>query len=323
MGLALNDHCRSALRPFLLAALATLAWLIWGAGTANAALPDPELVPQLAQASTSAVEEAPATVTPLVVSPVAALAELPAETVLPVTGPITGTATTVTNTVTSTVASTIPTVEAGLGAAVGVVSAGADAVLPVVTGTVEIVDSVGIVDTVEIVDAVVGIVPTVLETPLPGPDLAIPLPTPLPTIPGLLFPDQEGHNDGQGGEEPGGQLTAETGSADAGLPPSSQDPRTGRSLLVPPAFRSLAATGSSAETPPVPKAPDPGQRQLLTSLPAGPGSAFTGSAGGGAQAWADVAGFWAVPLTARGARMPALHQLPPAVPSFDPGSSPD
>lgn len=311
MGLALNDRCRTALRPFLLAALAALAWLIWGAGTANAALPDPDLVPPLAQASTSAFEEAPATVTPLVVSPVAALAELPAETVLPVTGPITGTATTVANTVTSTVASTIPTVEAGLGEAVGVVSAGADALLPVVMGTVEIVDTV------------VGVVPTVLETPLPGPDLAIPLPTPLPTIPGLLFPDQEGHHDGQGGEESGGQLIAETGNPDAGLPPASQDPRTGRSLFVPPAFRSLAATGNSAEAPPVPKAPDPGQRQLLTALAAGPGSAFTGSAGGGAQAWADVAGFWAVPLTARGARMPALHQLPPAVPSFDPGSSPD
>lgn len=272
MGLALNDRCRTALRPFLLAALAALAWLIWGAGTANAALPDPDLVPQLAQASTSAFEQAPATVTPVVVSPVAALAELPAETVLPVTGPITGTATTVANTVTSTVASTIP---------------------------------------------------TVLETPLPGPDLAIPLPTPLPTIPGLLFPDQEGHHYGQGGEESGGQLIAETGNPDAGLPPASQDPRTGRTLFVPPAFRSLAVTGNSAEAPPVPKAPDPGQRQLLTALAAGPGSAFTGFAGGGAQAWADVAGFWAIPLTARGARMPALHQLPPAVPSFDPGSSPD
>lgn len=307
MGVALNDLCRSALRPFFIAALAALAWLIWTAGSANAALPAPDPVPQLEQANTSTFEEASATATPPVISPVVALidvappliaiadskspptpsvplpappdpapTELPAMTVLPVTDSITGPATTVTTTLTKT-ANAIPTVEAGLGDAAGVVGGAAGAILP---------------------DAVLPVA-------------------------GALFPGEEGPKAGPGGEAPGGQLSAEAGAANAELAAASQDWSIGgfgigQSRLIPPAFRTLAAMGDSGVSPPVAGPPGPGERQLT----AGPGSASTGSGGGGVQAWADMAGFWAV-LLARGAGIAAFHQLPPAVPSFDPGSSPD
>lgn len=327
MDLAPNDRRRSVLRPFLFAALAALAWLIWGAGTANAALPDPDLVPQLTQAGTTTLEEASVAVVPL-----PAPAELPSNTVLPVADAVTGTVNTVTNTVTDaasdTVGSTISTVDAGLAEVVGAVESTVgstvDPILPVpvVTDVVEIVDRV--------VDGVVDILP---PAPLPGTDVVPPvLPEPLPPVPDVLLPGQESPNGSQNSDAVTSQPGAEApeSNAEPTSPSSDSDPagfpagtRTGQALLTPPALQALAVMGESAGSAPVPEAPVPGERHLQAALAAGPGSASTGSAGGGAQAWADVAAFWAIPLASRFGRMPSLEELPPVAPPFDPGSTPD
>jgi hypothetical protein len=327
MDLALNDRRRSVLRPLLLAVFAALAWLIWGAGTANAALPDPDLVPQLTQAATTTLEDASAGATPLP-DPI----QLPASTLLPVADAVIGTASPVTAPVTDAVSSavtnTIPTVDAGLAEVVDVVGSAVDPVQPVVTEVGEILG--GVVDIVpRVVDGVVDIVPT---APLPGPEVVPPvLPEPLPPVPGVLLPDQEAPSDSQSSDVPAAQPAAE--EAVNVLTPSSQSgasatqiadgTRRGLALLIPPALHTLTAMGDAAGSAPVPEAPAPGERHLQAALAAGSGSASTGSAGGGGQAWADVAAFWALPMAARFAGMPSRQELPPVAPPFDPGSTPD
>lgn len=327
MDLALNDRRRSVLRPLLFAAFAAFAWMIWGAGTANAALPDPDLVPQLTQAGTATLEDATAAVTPLP-DPI----QLPASTLLPVadavseaTSPVTAT---VTDAVNDTVAGTVSTVDAGLTEVVDVVGSAVNPVQPLVTDVGEIVG--GVVDIVPgVVGGVVDIVPT---APLPGPDVAPPvLPETLPPVPGVLLPGQEAPSDGQSSDVPAAQPATEeaanvlTPSSQSGTPATeiADGAGTGQALLIPPALHALAVMGDSAGSAPVPEAPAPGERHLQAALAAGPGSASTGSAGGGAQAWADVAAFWAVPLAARFAGMPSLQEFPPVAPPFDPGSTPD
>lgn len=336
MDLAPNGRRPSVLRPLLFAAFAALAWLIWGAGTASAALPDPALVPQLTQAGTTTHEEASATVVPL-----PAPAELSSNTLLPVTDAVTGTVNTVTTTVTEaasdTVGGTIPTVDAGLAEVVGAVESTVDPVLPVlpvVTDVVEIVDGV--------VDGAVGIVPGVVDgvvdilppAPLPGTDVVPPvLPDPLPPVPDVPLPGQEGPTNSQNSEAIASQPGAEASESNAepGSPSRDSEPvgqfaagtRTAQALLTPPAIHAVAVMGESAGSVPVPGVPVPGERHLQAALAAGPGSASTGSAGGGAQAWADVAAFWAIPLAARFGRMPSFQELPPVAPPFDPGCTPD
>jgi hypothetical protein len=331
MDLALNDRRRSVLRPLLFAAFTALAWLIWGAGTATAALPDPELVPQLAQQATSTLEDASGAAVPLP-DPI----QLPASTLLPAADAVTGTVSPVTETVSDavsdavsdTVANTIPTVDAGLGEVAGVVGSVVAPVQPAVTDVVDIVD--GVVEIVPgVADGVVDIVP---PEPLPGPGVTPPvLRELLPPVPGALLPGQEAPSDSQSSEGPAGQPGAVTANAELTAPsrPGASDSqfangiRTGQELLIPPALHALAVMGDSAGSVPVPAEPVPGERHLQAALAAGPGSASTGSAGGGAQAWADAAASWAIPLVARFARMPGLQELPPVAPPFDPGSTPD
>ena len=338
MDLAPNDRRRSVLRPLLIAAFAALAWLIWGAGTANAALPDPDLVPQLTQAGTTTLEEASAAVAPL-----PAPAELPSNTLLPVTDAVTGTVNTVTNTVTDaaidTVGGTIPTVDAGLTEVVGVVESTVQSAVnpvlpvPVVTDVVELVDRV--------VDGAVGIVPGVVDgvvdilppAPLPGTDVVPPvLPEPLPPAPDALLPGQEGPDGTRSSEAVASQPGPAAPEPNAVTTSPSQDGEpaglvagtgTGQALLAPPPLHTQAVMGESAGSAPVPEAPVPGERHLQAALAAGPGSSSAGSAGAGAPAWADVAAFWVLPLASRSGRMPSLQELPPVAPPFDPGSTPD
>ncbi|MGX9898912.1 hypothetical protein ACW0JT_01780 [Arthrobacter sp. SA17] len=326
MDLALNHRRRSILRPLLFAAFAGLAWLIWGAGTANAALPDPDLVPQLTQGGTTTLEDASAGAT------LPAPIHLPASTLLPIADAVVGTASPVTapvaDAVSGAVATTIPTVDAGLAEVVGVVGSAVGPVQPVVTDVGEIVG--GVLDIVPgVVDGVVDVVPT---APLPGPDAAPPvLPEPVPSVPGVLSPGHEAPSDAQSSEVPATQPAAEEAanvlrqSSQSGIPATqfTDGTRTGQALLIPLALHTLAVMGDSAGSVPVPEAPAPGERHLQAALAAGPGSASTGSAGGGAQAWADVAAFWAVPLAASFAGMPSRQELPPVAPPFDPGSTPD
>lgn len=260
--------------------------------------------------------------------PLAAPAELPSNTLLPITDAVTGTVSTVNTTVTDaasdTVGSTISTVDAGLAEVVGAVES-------TVQSTVGPVLPVPVVtDVVEIVDAVVDILPT---APLPEIDVVPPvLPEPLPPVPDVLLPGQDGPDGSQSSEAVASQPGAEPAesNAEATAPSRNGDPaglaagtRTGQALLTPPALQALAVMGESAGSAPVPEAPVPGERQLQAALAAGPGSASTGSAGGGAQAWADVAAFWAIPLAARFGRMPSFQELPPVAPPFDPGCTPD
>ncbi|WP_458112929.1 hypothetical protein M1D88_01840 [Arthrobacter sp. R1-13] len=317
MDLALNQRRRSVLRPLLFAAFAALAWLIWGAGTANAALPDPDLVPQLTQAGATTLEDA-STGAAALPAPI----QLPTSTLLPVADAVIGTASPVTapvaDAVSGAVANITPTVDAGLADVVDVVGSAVDPVQPVVT-------EVG-----EIVGGLADVIPT---APLPGPDMVPPvLPEPLPSVPGVILLGQEALNDSQSSEVPTAQPAAEAVAANV-LTPSSQSgtsatqtadgTRTGQALLIPPALHTLAVMGDSGGSVPVPEAPAPGERHLQAALAAGPGSASTGSAGGGAQAWADVAEFWAVPLASHFSGMPSLQELPPVAPPFDPGSTPD
>jgi hypothetical protein len=313
---------RHAVRPALLAMMAAVAWLVLGAGTAQAALPAPDTGAILQQAASSPVVES----VPLPVPPViadggdAAMATAPAP-VSPVTGlsdaPVTA----------------------------------ADSVL---TGTTDAVGSLALA-----VPPVEQLLPVPVPEVLPLPEI-LPLPEPLPSLlPAVLpapvqvlLPDLITLPTAASGPVPAAPrgIPAPGAALDPGVsvPLSAAEPQEGTagapSAVTPEALDGSAGTvrtfGFSPAQDRAGSRAVPGVTGALRIPPGAPGtpgplriSALPGHAGsagptshGGAGSFggaADIAGSWPeLPATTGATDRPGADALP-ASPSFDPGSSPD
>ncbi|MFB8369969.1 hypothetical protein ACFC25_11465 [Pseudarthrobacter sp. NPDC055928] len=321
MGATPKARCRSAVRPLLLALLAAVAWLVWGAGAATASSLAPDAGDLLKPAASPLAEPLPAIEPPPVVS-AGELAE--------------ATATSVTN------------------SATGVVTPLAAPALPVVSGTVDTVTDLApslpelplvqaplplpLTDVLPLPDQLPPLLPEPLPAPLPLPlpDLApvpgiapLPSPPPLPTpapgraptaAPSLPASDAVAA-DGVGTQgsaaaniiatptEPA-NVAVESNTLGFGFTPAQDRP-------------GVASPAAATASPSGPEDRDhiPGRLDLPAAANAA-GTASSGSAGG-ADGAADLGGSWtALPAAVNGPKMSGAETLP-AGPSFDPGSSPD
>ena len=306
---------RPAVRPVLLAMMAAVAWLVWGAGTAQAALPAPDAGAILQQAASSpAVESVPLRVPPVIAhGGDAAMATAPAP-VSPVTG-----------------RSDAP-------------AAAADHVL---TGTTDAVS--GLAPAVPLVEAILPVpLPVTLAEVLPLPEpLPSLLPALLPSPVQVLLPDLMTLPTAAPGPVPAAArgIPASSAAPDPGdsVPPSAAEPQEGTAgaptAAAPEALGNAGTIRTFGFSPAQDRAGSPAVPALAASVPvpAGPGTpgplriaalpGQTGSAGptapGGFGGAADIAGSWPeLPSTTAATDRPGA-ETPPAGPSFDPGSSPD
>jgi hypothetical protein len=301
------------LRPLLFAALATVAWLLFGVGTASAAPADASLLdpgtltsPNLESVDLSGTQVLPLAPAP---APTPEVAYAAAPVVQAVTAPV------------ATVAAVVDS--AGGLAALPDVALPAPLV-PEVVAPDALIPGVGeLVGEVESVLApVLAIVPTTAPAPLPE----VPLPeVPLPVLPLLTDRDSEP-------TQASGVATTPRGDAprtDDPFPPLGSDgaaPVLLSGLNGPAPFRPFhssdsqaAAAGAPAELPGEQPAPAPFPQTEPRGLspngfpggsPAAPGAA-------------DVPRQWSLAAAAPDERFGhAVWQLP-AAPSFDPGSRPD
>jgi hypothetical protein len=309
MGGTLRDRCRASARPLLLAALVALTWLIWGAGTANAAPADPNplVLPStqvlLEESDASALEGTAASLTTVVTDPPPAVPRPVAAVPLPATS----------------TATVLDNVDAVISEPTEVVATVSGQASPVLTETVDVVRSV--------VDSVAPSLPGTQIPAVPLPAVALPS-VPLP----LLEPATPGTARKPASAQPA--VVAEQAPVDATPPDlrnmagAQQSARRGFSpqqiVSNASSLRALAVTaGHVVSSPPPPSAPHPGELLRLAVLHSQSGSASSGSGSAGAGASADVAGFWSPLQDGSGARMPNAAQVLAESPSFDPGSSPD
>jgi hypothetical protein len=95
------------------------------------------------------------------------------------------------------------------------------------------------------------------------------------------------------------------------------------SVLAATAVREIQPADYLAPSAPPYAPPDTEKLLWLSALQGHAGSASAGTGGGGAEAAGEAGGFWNPWHAPRGARMPDAAHVPAATPSFDPGSSPD
>lgn len=315
MGGIFRDRFRGAVRPFVIAALLCAAWMVWSAGTANAASDDPDTL----GTPVVTIQDVPVPVAavPLPVSDTAA-------TVVDVVDPVVSGTTEVVANVADTAAppaADIPLTDSPL----------VDTVSATLTGTADGV--------VSVVDSLAPALPDVTVPPVPLPALPVPaLPeVPLPDVP-VQLPETAAPGRPAGTAVPPSAVlsqAAEPVSVEAVSPASqvrpaevSTAPLQVRGAVSPlqflantQAMRALAATIGYV----VSAAPAPAQDAELRF--AGPqnqsGSGSTGTGSAGAEASADVAGFWNLLHDAGRCLAPDAALVRAASPSFDPGSSPD
>ncbi|MBT2513527.1 hypothetical protein [Arthrobacter sp. ISL-30] len=294
------------LRPLFLAALAALAWLVFGAGTASAATA--ESGSSLNLSSGAVTSDGPAASDPSVVQ------------VLPLSS-----------------ANAAPPVTEVVGAVVPVTEV-VGVVAPVVGAAAPITEVVGVVESsteglVGAVDALVAPVlsntslPTVpaVRPPVPLPQVAIELPvlpprpdrTQLPrtleTAPVPLH-SQQTPEEATSEAAPGPSLPL-TGSE--GLPASALALFTASPAATPPATSASATTYAPPD-----KQPAPIPFQLADQQGLSP-SGSSGNGGIAPPGAADVTSAWSAPAATHSGQIPdSALQAPPA-PSFDPGSRPD
>jgi hypothetical protein len=304
---------RHAVRAVLLAMLAAVAWLVLGAGTAQAAVPAPDAGAILQQAASSpAVESAPFPVSPVIADDGDAAVATAPDPVSPVTG-----------------LSDAPV-------------AAAD---PVLTGTTDAVS--GLAPAVPLAEAILPVpLPEVLPLPEPLPSL---LPSLLPSPVQVLLPDLITLPTAAPGPVPAapGGIPASGAPPDPGdsVPLSAAEPPEGTAgaptTAAPEALDGSAGTVRTfGFSPAQDRAGSPAVPAVTPYLPVPSGAPGTpgplripalhgqaGSAGptapGGFGGAADTAGFWPeLPATTGATDRPGA-ETPPAGPAFDPGSSPD
>lgn len=355
MGVTLRDRWQSALRPLLLAALLAVAWLVWAAGSANAAsdgLNPPDGIGQpansLLQETTSAAaladplttDAADVTAVPQVTSQVPATVSDPAgSTPIPAIQDVPVPVAAVPSPVSGATATVVDIVGPALSQTTDVLTTAVDSAASVGTETVNdaVMDTANDVVN-DAADAVVSVVDS-LPPALPG--------ITLPTVPGPIVPPQvpvqlpapggHGHSPATG-VPPSGFTREPAGGIDASAQTASAQPvrkaaastQTVRRAVSPLEFlanthavRALAATiDYVVSAAPAPTGPDPEEALRFAALHSLSGST-SGSGSAGSEASADVAAFWNPMHDDRGALMPDAAQVLAAGPSFDPGSSPD
>ena len=348
MGGTFRDCCRIAVRPFLLAALLTVAWLAWAAGSANAASNDPNPLGAIEQATVSLFQQTGSTLAPAIKDVPAPPAAVPfpvsgaAATVVNVVDPVVGQAAEAVGTVVNRAAPPLGNAVTGtVGGTVGTVSGTVDPVVTAVDSLAPIVPGVQVPSLP---------LPTLPLPPLPIP--AVPVPgIPVPTVPGpqvplpqlpVQFPDETLPGRSPVTAVPPSDSVAVTDAA-AGLDLRASDrpvSQTATNTAAPLARRAVSsaeflantqalrtmatAVGYVASAAPAPAtAPEPEQWFRFGALQSQSGSAAAGTGSAGAEASADVAAFWNTRHDARSGLMPDAALNPAAGPSFDPGSSPD
>lgn len=341
MGSSLRDRCGSAVRALMLSAFLALAWLVWGAGTADAApvhpgsgsgavvlldlgLPQPG--PALPDGGSAATSVATHQILPVATRAMPTLSSLPGtsrtgsinEVPLPAAPPAK---------VVAAVAGTADAVLNEAPAAVATVAASAAPVLtsaaPVLTIAAPVLTNAAPVLTI----AAPVLAPGSGALPFPLPVSAVlPVPAPLPPATGTAERPTT-HQTSRPAIAPEAaaskQATAAPGRRTAGPGPSAALlPVNAGAVRAFPAVDGHLAPSSQSGAPLDPNKP------LLPSAPQGPSGSSpsgpgAGPGAGGADAAGDTAGIWN-PLDARRAAPAAdTAQAPAAGPSFDPGSSPD
>jgi hypothetical protein len=298
------------LRPLFFAALAVLAWLVFGAGTASAA--PVESSTSLTFGSGAVTSDHPAGSSPSMdqvlpaspvntAPPVGEVAAAPVAEVVDVVTPVTEVA-----------AAPVAEVIAAPVAEV-VVTPVTEVLAAPVAEVVDVVESgtVGLVGTVE---GLVG--PPVIplpEVPLGLPALQPlrgPIPMTLETAPVPLQP-QQAQEEGIFEAAPGPTVTLT----------ASEGPYMSASALfaatAPPAASAGATTYSPTDNQP---APIPFLQAGYSGLSA---SGSSGNGGIAAPGAADVPSAWSVPPLTDSGQIPGSTLLVPPAPSFDPGSRPD
>jgi hypothetical protein len=353
MGGTLRNCCLSALRPFLLAVLLTVAWLAWASGPANAASEDPNPLGAIEQATGSLLPEAgsnPASAIPNVPAPVAA-APFPVSgttaAVVDVVDPVLGEATEVVTSVANRTAPPLPDTitdavvtdtvlsDTVAGATVDTVVAGEDSLAPSLPGV-----HIPTLPTPELPPPTVPVpsvpVPSVPVPTVPGPQVPLPeLPVQLPevTVPGRSPVTTVTPSDFDAvTEAPAGigvEATASSVSQTAKRTVAA--PQQARRAVSPleflsntQALRAMAATmGYAVSAAPAPANTQEHERVFrVAALQNQSGSASAGTGSAGAEASADVAEFWNNRHDDPCGLMPDAALILAASPSFDPGSSP-
>lgn len=339
MGGTLRDCCQTALRPFFLALLLTVAWLAWAAGSANASSENPNPLGSLEQATVSLLHKTGSTLPPAIKDVPAPVAAVPspvsrtAAAVVDVVDPVAGQATEATGTAVNTAAPPLT------GAVTDTVDTEGDAVDPVSDTVSTIVSGVD-----SLAPALPGVqvpslpIPTVPLPPLPVP--TVPVPTvpgtqvPLPDVPGQL-PEETvpGRSPGFDAvtQAPAG-IEATDRSDSQAAKTAAVAPQQARRAVSPLEFLAnthtlgaMAATIGDvlSATPSPANVPQPEQVFRFVALQNQFGSASSGMGSAGAEASTDVAAFWSIRHHARSGLMPDAALILAAGPSFDPGSSPD
>ncbi|MDR7161289.1 hypothetical protein [Arthrobacter sp. BE255] len=299
---------RPALRSFLLALLAAVAWLVWGAGTATASSLVPDTGDPLKPASSLLADATPPKAPPVVAGTGAVAAATAASLVNPVTG-----------LANSLAAPALPVVAGTVDAATAMVPGLPELPLVQAPLPLPLPEVLPLPD--ELPPLLPGLPPAPLPLPLPDlplpglPPLTTPAPGPVPTAaPSLPASDM-----GAGSDAPV-LIPAAVPAAQTGLAGTAATnilrfgfaPAQDRAGLAPPAQVTSSGPEDGTENP-HPPAPPAVANQA--------GQANPGSSG--PVGVADLGGSWpALPTPTSEANLSGSETLP-AGPSFDPGSSPD
>ena len=304
---------RPALRPLLLALLAAVAWLVWGAGTASASSLVPDTADPLKPASSLLVDAIPPQAPPVVAGTGAAAVATAASLATPVTG-----------LANSLAAPALPVLAGAVDSVTALVPGLPE--LPLVQAPLPL----PLPDILPLPDELPPLLPELPSAPLP-----LPLPDlPLPGLPPLTTP-APGPVPTAAPSLPASDAAAQVTAAAPGLAPATTTTAAAaadvaaRSNTLRFGFTAAQDIPGLASPPDATASPsgtrdgtdDPG-RLDPPALANGAGTASPGSAGG-SEGPADLGGTWpALPAAAHGPN-PAGMQTLPAGPSFDPGSSPD
>ena len=300
---------RPALRSFLLALLAAVAWLVWGAGTATASSLVPDTGDPLKPASSLLADATPPKAPPVVAGTGAVAAATAASLVNPVTG-----------LANSLAAPALPVVAGTVDAATALVPGLPELPLVQAPLPLPLPEVLPLPD--ELPPLLPGLPPAPLPLPLPDlplpglPPLTTPAPGPVPTAaPSLPASDVAAGSDApvlSPASVPAAQ-TGLAGTAATNILRFGFAPAQDRAGLAPPP--GATATPGPEDGPQEPGTPAP------PALANQAGQANPGSSG--PVGVADLVGSWPALPPATGDAILSGAETLPAGPSFDPGSSPD
>lgn len=311
MGAIPQTLLRPALRSFLLALLAAVAWLVWGAGTATASSLVPDTGDPLKPASSPLADPRPPKAPPVVAGTGAAAAATAASLAKPVTG------------FANSLAAPAPPVVAGTVDSVTALVPGPPE-LPLVQAPLPL----PMPDVLPLPDELPPLLPELPPAPLPLPLPDLPLPgvppltTPAPGPVPTAAPSLPASDVVAGSEAPVLSPAAASAAAQTGLAGTAATNAL-RFGFAPAQDRAGIASPPGATA--TPSGPEDGPQEpgtpALPALANQAGQANSGSSG--PVSVADLGGSWpALPNTTSEPNLSGAETLP-AGPSFDPGSSPD